>query len=333
MDKKIDFIITWVDGNDPTWRKKKESYSPSNDNGMNTSSRYRDWGILKYWSRAVEKNAPWVNKIFFVTEGHLPDWLNVHHDKLVIVKHEDYIDSEFLPTFNSNVIELNFHKIKGLSDLFVNFNDDMFINKPLLPEDFFEESMPKDIGVFSPIVPKRGSIASIVLNNLEVLNEYFSMRDVIKDDWRKFFNLKYRKHLFKNFCVLPWKNILGFYDNHIPISYDKKFFELVFDKEPDLLKKVSSHRFRQKDDINHWLIRYWQICTGNFSPRSTNFGNYYDISNELSEVIEEIHSPKHSIICINDGEGVTDFENDKLKLIESFEKRYPKKSSFEKGTE
>ena len=58
MDKKIDFIITWVDGNDPTWRKKKESYSPSNDNGMNTSSRYRDWGILKYWFRAVEKNAP-----------------------------------------------------------------------------------------------------------------------------------------------------------------------------------------------------------------------------------------------------------------------------------
>lgn len=331
MDKKIDFIITWVDGEDPIWREKKEKYSPSYDNGMNTSSRYRDWGLLKYWFRAVEKNAPWVNKIFFVTEGHLPDWLNVDHDKLVIVKHEEYIDSKFLPTFNSNVIELNFHKIKGLSDLFVNFNDDMFINKPLLPEDFFEESIPKDIGVFSPIVPKRGSIASIVLNNLEILNEHFSMRSVIKNDWRKFFNLKYHKHLVKNFCVLPWKNILGFYDNHIPISYDKKFFELVFDTEPDLLKRISSHRFRQKDDINHWLIRYWQICTGNFSPRSTNFGNYYDISNELSEVIEEIHSPKHSIICINDGEGVIDFENDKLKLIESFEKRYPKKSCFERG--
>lgn len=330
MEQNIDFVVTWVDGNDPVWKEKKQTYLPQHDNGMNTSSRYRDWGILKYWFRAVEQNAPWVNKIFFVTEGHVPDWLNINCDKLVIVKHEDYIDNKFLPTFNSNVIELNFHKIPGLSELFVNFNDDMFINKPLLPKDFFEESFPRDIGVFSPIVPKKGSIASIVLNNIEILNEYFSMHEVIKNNWVKLFSLKYGKHLIKNFCVLPWKNILGFYDNHIPVSYNKKFFDIVWSKEKELLEGVSTHKFRQKDDINHWLIRYWQLCTGYFSPRSTKFGNYYDISSELLDIIKEINSPRYSVICLNDGDGIIDFEDYKSKLLEAFEKRYPVKSSFER---
>ena len=330
MNQNIDFVITWVDGNDPIWIEKKQSYLPNYDNGMNTSSRYRDWGILKYWFRAVEENTPWVNKVYFVTEGHIPDWLNVQCDKLVIVKHEDYIDNEFLPTFNSNVIELNLYKIQGLSELFVNFNDDMFINKPLLPNDFFEKSIPKDIGVFSPIVPKRGSIASIVSNNIEILNGNFSMNKVLRNNWFKFFNFKYGKHLLKNFCVLPWSNILGFYDNHIPISYNKKFFEIVWRKEGKLLKEVSMHKFRQKDDVNHWLIRYWQLCMGHFSPRSTKFGNYYDISSDIKDIIKEIQCPKYSVICLNDNDDVEDFENYKSKLLEVFENRYPVKSSFEK---
>lgn len=328
--QKIDFIITWVDDNDPVWKEAKKKYLPKSDNGLNTESRYRDWEILKYWFRSVEENTPWVNKIFFVTEGHVPSWLNTNCDKLVIVKHEDYIESKYLPTFNSNVIELNFHKIKGLSDLFVNFNDDMFVNKKLRAEDFFDSTLPKDIGVFSPIIPKRGSIASIVSNNVEVINDYFSTWDVLKKNFFKFFNFKYGKYLIKNFCVLPWRNILGFYDNHIPVSYNKKIFKEVWNKEDELLKEVSEHKFRQKDDINHWLIRYWQLCLGKFSPRSVNFGQYYDISSELDVIIKEIKAPQHSIICLNDGEGINDFENAKSKLLEAFEVRYPEKSKFER---
>ncbi|SDB41941.1 Stealth protein CR1, conserved region 1 [Streptococcus henryi] len=330
MESKIDFIITWVDGSDSTWIEKKKSYLPKNDSGLNKDSRYRDWGFLKYWFRAVEKNTPWVNKVFFVTEGHIPDWLNVDYEKLIIIRHDDYIDSKHLPTFNSNVIELNFHKIKGLSDFFVNFNDDMFINKELLPEDFFEDELPKDIGVFSPIVPKRGSISSIVQNNVEVINDYFSFRRVLGKYFFKFFNLKYGKHLIKNLCVLPWSNILGFYDNHIPVAYKKEFFKILWDNEGELLEKVSGHRFRQKDDVNHWLIRYWQLCTGSFIPRNIKFGNYYDISSELMEILSEIESPQYSIICLNDGDGVVNFEDDKLRLLDSFERRYPNKSRFER---
>ena len=46
----------------------------------------------------------------------------------------------------------------------------------------------------------------------------------------------------------------------------KIFFDIVWSKETELLEEVSTHKFRQKDDINHWLIRYWQLCTGHFNP-------------------------------------------------------------------
>ena len=143
--ENIDFIITWVDGNDREWQLNKNKYDENlTDVKMNTESRYRDWDILKYWFRSVEKYAPWVNKIFFVTEGHLPEWLNVDNEKLVVVKHSDFINDKYLPTFNSNVIELSFPNITELSNNFVSFNDDMFLNKEVAPEDFFVNGIPKD---------------------------------------------------------------------------------------------------------------------------------------------------------------------------------------------
>ena len=112
--EKIDFVISWVDGNDKEWQKEREKYIVENNND-NSDVRYRNWDNLKYWFRGVEKFAPFVNKIYFITYGHLPEWLNVNNPKLVIVNHKDYIPEKYLPTFNSHTIELNLHRIKGLS--------------------------------------------------------------------------------------------------------------------------------------------------------------------------------------------------------------------------
>src|SRR5690554_53344 len=136
----MDFVLIWVDGSDPNWQAQKNLYSgkPAGD----SPARFRDWDILKYWFRGVEKFAPWVNKIFFVTWGHVPEFLNLEHPKLVIVRHEDYIPKEYLPTFSANVIETNLHRIEGLSDKFVYFNDDVFITKKVTKEDFFKNGLP-----------------------------------------------------------------------------------------------------------------------------------------------------------------------------------------------
>ena len=94
---------------------------------------------MRYWFRGIEKFMPFVNKIFFVTWGHIPEWLNTDNEKLVIVNHRDYIPEKYLPTYNSNVIEMNFHRIKDLSECFVNFNDDMFITDYVTEDYFFKK--------------------------------------------------------------------------------------------------------------------------------------------------------------------------------------------------
>ncbi|WP_077433602.1 Stealth CR1 domain-containing protein [Rodentibacter ratti] len=326
---KIDFVVTWVDGSDPVWLEEKEKHIRNINTILNGNSRYRDWDIFKFWFRAVEKYAPWVNKIFLITEGHLPTWINLNHPKLVHIKHKDYIDEKYLPTFNSNVIEMNIHNIEGLSEKFVLFNDDTFINSPVEQKDFFDGNYPKDVGVFSPIVPNFGGIASIVLNNLEIINKYFSFRDVVKNNFFKFYNLKYNKHLLKNICVSPWKTILGFYDVHIPISYSKSYFRKISELESSIFSETYSHKFREKKDINHWLIRYWQLCDGYFSPRNIKFGSYYNILDQLDLSLNDITNSISKIVCLNDGESVDNFLYAKSMLGITFEKKFPQKSKFE----
>ncbi|BBA92998.1 Stealth CR1 domain-containing protein [Streptococcus ruminantium] len=328
MTEKIDFVVTWVDGSDPKWQKQKQHYMSEEDKGLNSVARYRDWEIFKYWFRAVEKHAPWVNKVVLITEGHVPEWLNINHEKLLLIKHSDYIPQEYLPTFNSNVIELNIHRIEELSEHFVLFNDDMFINKSVGPEDFFRNGLPTDVGVFSPQVPKSGGIASISLNNIEVINDYFNTHQILKEWNNKFFRLSYGKHLLKNFIVLPWNSVLGFYDHHLPVAYKKSTFKHLWNLEEQKLRQTSRNKFRTKSDINHWLMRYWQLASGQFTPRSVHFGNYYSIFDELNKIISELRNPKYHLICLNDGEEISDFEEVKQKIAKSFAIRYLK-SLFE----
>ena len=58
---------------------------------MNSIKAYRDWGTFKYWFRGVEKFAPWVNKVYLVTDQQKPSWLNITSEKLVLVDHSDII--------------------------------------------------------------------------------------------------------------------------------------------------------------------------------------------------------------------------------------------------
>lgn len=61
-----------------------------------------------------------------MTNGQVPEFLNHNNPKITLIKHSDYMPEKYLPTFNSNVIELNYHRITELSDNFVLFNDDCY---------------------------------------------------------------------------------------------------------------------------------------------------------------------------------------------------------------
>ena len=142
MDK-IDFVVTWLDSNDPSWQKEYDFYK-NDGKGDKSKARFRDLNFFQYWFRSVEKYAPWVNKVFLITNGKFPDWINKDNPKLVLVKHEDYMPKFFLPTFNSCAIELHMHRIKGLSENFVYFNDDILLNAPVKPDYYFKNGLPCD---------------------------------------------------------------------------------------------------------------------------------------------------------------------------------------------
>ncbi|GER74419.1 Stealth CR1 domain-containing protein [Weizmannia acidilactici] len=326
---EIDFVITWVDGNDESWNKLKNKYSPKNNTDARVN-RYRDLNILQYWFRGVEQFAPWVRKIHFVTCGHLPNWLNLEHPKLNIVNHSDYIPQEYLPTFSSHPIELNIHRIKNLSNYFVYFNDDTFITKPVKKSDFFHKNLPCDMAILDAIALTE-KISYINSNNINIINKYFNKKKVIKNNFFKWINLKYGKQLYRTLVLFPWDNFTGLFSPHLPIAYNKKTFEEVWNKEYELLNQTCMNKFRSTSDVNHWLFRYWRLVKGEFYPCSPLIGKYYEVTSisSCNDIFNSILKKKYKLLCINDSIVESDFEIIKKNLAFYFQKILPSKSSFE----
>lgn len=142
---QIDAVYTWCDGSDPQFRKQRqERFVQLNIPFVEDNSgelRFYDNNELLYSLRSLHKNAPWINRIFIVTNKQKPDWL-VPHPKIVIVDHEEIIPKHLLPTFNSVVIENYIHNIPSLSEKFLYLNDDMFLNRPVSPSFFFDGELP-----------------------------------------------------------------------------------------------------------------------------------------------------------------------------------------------
>lgn len=128
---KIDVVFTWVDGSDPEWLKKKNSACLGVERLSEKSfdkSRWDNKDELKYALRSIHKNMSWVNKIYIVTDSQKPLWLNEDHPRISMISHGSiFPDGSVLPVFNSRAIETCLHKIPGLSEIFIYFNDDMFI--------------------------------------------------------------------------------------------------------------------------------------------------------------------------------------------------------------
>jgi len=327
LNKPIDFVICWVDGNDKEWQEKKRKFDP----GMFSDSRdirYRDWDNLQYWFRGVEKFAPWVNKIHFVTYGHIPSWLDVNHPKINIVKHEDYIPEKYLPTFSARPIEINLHRIKGLAEQFVYFNDDMFIVSKTNKIDFFKDGKPCDIAAIDIAISSDDVHGNAKLNSVNIINKYFSKKQVLNKNNLQWYNLKYGKHLMRTILLTPWKIFTGFYTPHLPNSFLKRTFEKVWDYEYEILKLTSSHKFREKNDVTQYLFKFWQLVSGEFVPRK-NIGKHFKIGINQREITSAIEKQKYKIVCLNDNDEIENFEESKNEIINSFNKILSRKSSFE----
>ncbi len=339
----IDFVITWVDGSDPEWRKSRALYMQKDvDYEGNPESRYRDWGWLKYWFRAVEQYAPWVNKVYFVTCGQKPDWLNLQHEKLVFVTHQDFIPAEYLPTFNSNTIELNLWRIPGLSEHFVYFNDDVFLNRPVMPEDFFHNGLPK---LCSLAIPFRymyyenglDKWLRMALNDIAVINSSFDIREAIRKHPEKFFSYVFRRQAKINKMIFDYNGIAGMFHTHTVQIFQKEVFREIWNRWSAVLDRTCRFRFRNEEQVTPFLPALWQIFEGEYYPeRIRYFGKYFPLaSHTLQQVLEALRSGKHRFLCLNDAKETDRETDDAICTIQktikhAMEAKFPDSSRYEK---
>lgn len=326
----IDFVITWLDPTDENWIAARREYKPENDEAGG-AVRYRDWDLLKYWFRSVEKFAPWVNRIFFVTYGHIPKWLNTDNEKLVIVKHEDFMPSESLPTFNSNAIELCFSMINDLSEHFVYFNDDMFLVDKTSQEDFFVDGLPVDTFAWNCVSAKANNtmIEHIILNDMEILAKHFDKKQVQKKQIGKMLSIRNGSIAIKSFLLFPWKFFVGIENPHVAQPYLKSGLKELWEKEGEALLSTVNNKFRSKDDYSLWLARYWNLVKNNYVLKSRKSMAYFELKDDNSKLFEQIKKNRLKSICINDNDMINDFDAVKKSLFTFFDSLCSEPSSFE----
>lgn len=328
MDNRpIDFVLLWVDGSDPAWRAEFARYRRAGG-GDASEVRYRDWGLLPYWFRGVERFAPWVRRIHLVTWGHVPPGLERAHPKLRLVRHADYIPSEWLPTFNSNVIELNLHRLEGLAERFVLFNDDTLLTAPCRAEDFFRRGLPCDMARLNIVRPS--CVAQTILNDLELIHRIHTRR-ALDRHLAKWLSPRYGfGNLLKTCSLLPWSFFPGFFDPHMPQPYLRSSFERAWRQWGPELAAACRNRFRAPSDLSHWLVRYDVLCRGEFVPRGFDDTLLHDLDDaSLDFVCRTVAAGDRRMVCLNDSCEIADFDRSRRRLAEAFERLLPTPSSFE----
>ncbi len=309
----IDLIYLWVDGSDPQWLKKHDACIGKTEvkSAVNCKGRYANNDELKYSLRSVEMYAPWIRRIYIVTDNQTPAWLNHMNPRVRIIDHKEIMPEVCLPCFNSIVIEHFLYKIPGLSEHFLYANDDMFINKPVTPDDFFASD----------------GLPIIRLNSCRLRNFYLLFR-------KTFFGIPVKNFVqtVHNAARLVEKkygvNYRGSKPHHNIDAYLKSDYERIEQMFKHEIEPTLPNRVRRNNDIERSLITYAAMAEKRghtvFVNRKTSFR--FHIENMKHYGMLESYNPL--LFCMNDSEYATD--EDRMKVKEFLEKRFPKKSEFER---
>nr|WP_315390934.1 stealth family protein [uncultured Prevotella sp.] len=336
----IDFVVLWVDGNDLSWQDKMLSYKGTSE--QSNPTRFRDWNIFKYWFRSIERFAPWVHRVFLITDNQIPSWININYSKLKIIDHKDFIPAEYLPTFNSHTIELNIHRIEGLSEHFVVFNDDTFINAPITPEYYFKNGLPCDAPfehIFTPrcYFPEvdMWGINIIEFCDTQVVNAHFNRKEVTKANpkgwYGSYLGWKYRlqAYIIRLFGRTEFQH---FYSPHNERPFLKSIFEEAWKEEGQMLCN-SCTRFRENVSLNLYFMRYWQLASNKFYPENSIMQKQVVQleTSALSLLESKLFDANIKSLCVNDSSlcDYDDYMRTKPLVINLFEEKFPHKSSFE----
>jgi len=344
--EKIDFVLPWVDSSDPEWQNSRNRCQPGGNNSddANSEARFRDMDTLRYALRSIEKNCPWYNHIYLITEGHIPKWLNINHEKITLVTHKElFLDPSHLPVFNSSAIEMNLVNLNNLSEKFVYMNDDFIIFNPVEKRRFFRENKPVDF--FCHHFLPRGKLFALIkgkdtwidsLNNiLKLLNKkifpiHIENSSLFHHTYS--FSEKANNYLFKYF----FQKLIWIKHWHHPQPLLKHTLTDVYTAFSDEMMACSQNRFRSSNDLTQYIYRYWQLIHGTFYPYKHHDGLVANLDSlpVLHHMIEQLLATDNKInfVCFNDSVKLSDdeYQSVKQRLSEFLENHFPDKASFEK---
>ena len=308
----IDLVYLWVDGNNPEWLAKRAAFlDGKTDNSLTNSRSYLNNDELKYSLRSVERYAPWIRNIFILSDNQKPKWLDISNPKIKIIDQNDILPNKSLPCFNSNVLEHFLYKIPNLSEHFLLSNDDMFLNRTVLPDTFFAAD----------------GFPIIRLNRKPFRRFRWFLREQILKKPHKL----YSKALFNAAQLV--KNKFGVFYNGLPHhnidSYLKsdclRVSEQIFKDEIDLMKM---NHVRSSNDIQRVIYSYVALAEKRGHLQHVSSKNSLHVHIQKERHYERLEKINPTFFCMNDTEYADD--NDRMKLKEWLNNRFPKKSQFEK---
>jgi len=184
--KSISVVYTWVDGNDIDFLDEKSKY---NGGYRIFNSRDRSADELRYSIRSLEKYMPWHNgTIYIVTNNQIPKWLDTSNPRIQMVYHHEYIPEYYLPTYDSNVIELFMDKIPGITEHYLYFNDDIFLNNYIHPSFFFTSKTFYPKVYRSYIVQLEKDKVDEVIKKKRVREMFYASKYYTRDIIRQYFD-------------------------------------------------------------------------------------------------------------------------------------------------
>jgi hypothetical protein len=278
----IDLVFSWVDGSSAEFQRlralRMQSYVVGS--GDDSSARYRQLDELKYALRSVYLFAPWVRRIFIVTDSPTPAWLADHPSVTLVPSSAFFADGANLPTHNSHAIESQLHHIRGLSEHFIYSNDDMFFARPVSPEMFFspggitrfiEATTRIGLGVNSP---ERSGFENAARVNRALLRERFGRVTT--------------RHL-----------------EHAPTPLRRSvLFEMEQEFAEDFARTAASP-FRAATDISvtNSLYHYYALMTGRAVVQPNARVKYVEttLKSSLKQMNTLLRTRSQDFFCLNDG--------------------------------
>ena len=321
---EIDLVVPMVFPLDAVWQSDYARAFGQTASEARRNVRFRSWDTEHLLVQLCLKHMPWLRRIYILLAGEsqVQPWMEEIRVKseelrvkseelgvksgpsLCIVFHRDFIPQYLLPCFNVNTIEMFLHRIPGLSEHFIYSNDDFFPCSPLEPSDFFRPIHDSQSTIHNPspqeIVTGESASSQIMLPCQQCRERPFPARP----------------NIFHRFV----KNGLDMVAADFGQEFTKTWLRPGHSMQPMLRSTVehvcSAHADRimrsftlgrRPENYNQYIFPFWQHLSGryiNYTPSHTYLGP----KTSTEDIVRHLRSEKPGIVCINDNEGIEDWQ-------------------------